>query len=406
MQQSTSDVVLVIVAAGRGLRAGGDVPKQYRMLGSKPVLAHTIEALLAPLPEATAVVVISPEDQNLYDQSLAFLPNERARILPPVHGGATRQDSVRAGLEAATISCKNAKYVLIHDAARPFSSSELTIRAFESAKVDRAAVPGCPIVDSVKRISDAGVIVDAPARETLRTVQTPQAFELALILDAHRRAAAAGVAGLTDDAAVAQWAGHPVCIFDGDPANIKLTTPEDFAMAEERLLSRLADIRVGQGFDVHAFAEGHEVWLGGVAIPHERGLEGHSDADVALHALTDAIFGALADGDIGSHFPPSDARWRGAASDIFLKEAVRRVCERGGFIAHLDLTVICEAPKVGPHRDRMRARIAEIAGLSVDRVAVKATTTERLGFTGRGEGIAATATATIRLPFRLEGSPT
>jgi 2-C-methyl-D-erythritol 4-phosphate cytidylyltransferase/2-C-methyl-D-erythritol 2,4-cyclodiphosphate synthase len=234
----------------------------------------------------------------------------------------------------------------------------------------------------------------------LRAVQTPQSFRFDLILEAHRSAARAGVEGLTDDAAVAEWAGHGSHIFEGEPGNVKITTAQDLAEAEARLFHRAADIRVGQGFDVHAFAAGDHVWLGGVKIPHSHALSGHSDADVALHAITDAVLGAIGDGDIGAHFPPSDAQWRGAASHIFLADAMGRVRALGGIVAHIDVTLICESPKIGPYRDAMRARIAEIAGLDIGRVGVKATTSERLGFTGRGEGIACLASATLRLPWR------
>ena len=237
-----------------------------------------------------------------------------------------------------------------------------------------------------------------PARASLRAVQTPQAFRFPLILEAHRRAAAEGVGDLTDDVAVAEWAGAPAFVFEGDPANLKVTTMQDLRAAEARLTAGASETRVGQGFDVHAFAPGDHVWLCGVRVPHAQALAGHSDADVGLHALADAIYGALAEGDIGAHFPPSDPQWKGAASHVFVAHAAGRVRARGGFIVHLDLTLICETPKIGPHREAMRARVAEIAGLDVGRVAVKATTTERLGFTGRSEGIACLATATVRLP--------
>ncbi len=394
-----SAFVFVVVAAGRGVRAGGGLPKQYRKLAHKPVLTWTLEAIVRAMPGAPIQVVIHPDDRQLYDECLATALLQDARILPPAFGGASRQDSVRAGLEQAHQLCANAKHVLIHDAARCFLSSELTLKLASQLSDLKACIPGLALVDTVKRVDAAGVATRTVPREELRSVQTPQAFDLDLIVSAHRAAAAAGVADLTDDASVAQWAGHVVHVVEGDPRNIKLTTPEDFAMAEQRLLSGLTDVRVGQGFDVHAFADGDHVWLGGLRVPHSRALDGHSDADVALHALTDAVLGAIGDGDIGLHFPPSDPQWRGAASDRFLKEAIRLVLARGGAVAHLDLTIICEAPKVGPQRDAIRARIAEIAGLPVDRVSVKATTTEKLGFTGRREGIAAMATATVRLPY-------
>ncbi len=238
-----------------------------------------------------------------------------------------------------------------------------------------------------------------PLRAGLRAVQTPQAFRFPLIHDAHRAAQAAGALALTDDAAVAEWAGHPVHVFEGDPANMKVTTPADVVAAEARLIGDCPDIRTGQGYDVHAFGPGDHVWLGGLKVPHGRGLVGHSDADVLSHAITDAIYGALGDGDIGSHFPPSDPQWKGADSTIFLAAAAAAVRARGGMIAHIDATVVCETPKVGPHREAIRARIAEVVQLPLDRVAVKATTSERLGFTGREEGMAALAIATVRLPL-------
>jgi 2-C-methyl-D-erythritol 4-phosphate cytidylyltransferase/2-C-methyl-D-erythritol 2,4-cyclodiphosphate synthase len=255
------------------------------------------------------------------------------------------------------------------------------------------------MTDTIKEVDSAGNVMRTLDRMVLRGIQTPQAFGFDALLAAHRKAHAAGREDFTDDAALAEWAGMTVGVFDGEAGNVKLTTADDFAQAEARELAALGDIRTGNGYDVHAFVDGDHVWLGGIRIAHERGVTGHSDADVGLHALVDAILGALADGDIGSHFPPSDPQWRGASSDRFLRFAVERVARRGGRVVHLDLTIVCEAPKVGPHRDAMRARIAGIAGISIDRVGVKATTSEQLGFTGRREGIAAMATATIRLPW-------
>jgi 2-C-methyl-D-erythritol 4-phosphate cytidylyltransferase/2-C-methyl-D-erythritol 2,4-cyclodiphosphate synthase len=263
-------------------------------------------------------------------------------------------------------------------------------------------VPTLPVSSTLKAVDADGRVTATVPRDRLHAAETPQGFRFAAILDAHRKAAAEG-RDFTDDAAVAEWAGIPVRTVPGDPANIKLTTAADIIAADRRLAGeaalKLGDIRVGNGYDVHALGPGGQVMLGGIAIPHALGLVGHSDADVALHALTDAVLGAIAEGDIGAHFPPSDPQWRGASSDRFLADAVRRVAARGGVIAHLDLTIIAEAPKIGPHRAAMRQRIAEICGIAVDRVAVKATTNEGLGFIGRGEGIAAHATATIRLPF-------
>lgn len=386
-------IALIVVAAGRGSRLGGEVPKQYLSCVGQPILARTLEALTEVVDFSAVTVVIHPDDRALYEAAITGLSDKaRANLTPPAHGGDTRQRSVRNGLEA--LAEHRPDIVLIHDGARPFPSPALVQRAIRAAVDHGAAIPATPVTDTIKQVDGAGRILGAPDRSTLRAVQTPQAFKFDLILDAHRRATSAD---LTDDASVAAAAGHDVFVFPGDPANLKVTTMDDLREAERRLMSEATDIRVGQGYDVHAFAPGDHVWLGGVRIPHEMKLDGHSDADVVLHALADAIYGALADGDIGSHFPPSDMKWRGAESSIFLAHAVGRVRERGGFVAHLDVTLVCEAPKVGPHREAMRARIAEIAGLSLDRVAVKATTSERLGFTGRREGIACLALATVRL---------
>ena len=304
---------------------------------------------------------------------------------------------MRAGLEA--LAATRPDIVLVHDAARPFASAELVTNAIAAARTSGAAVPALAIADTIKQVDADNRVVGTLDRTALRTVQTPQAFRYAAILDAHQRAAAAGREDFSDDAALAEWAGLPVTVFAGEQRNGKLTTSDDFERGEAAQLAALSDIRSGSGFDVHAFGDGDHVMLGGVPVPHARGLSGHSDADVALHALTDAILGALADGDIGQHFPPSDPQWRGAPPTSSSPMRCERVRARNGRIAHLDLTVICEAPRIGPHRDAIRARIAEITGLSLERVAVKATTSERLGFTGRGEGIAALATATLRLPW-------
>jgi len=386
-------VAAVVVAAGRGLRAGGSLPKQYRELAGEPVIRSSL-SLFAWHGQIGAVqAVIHPDDAGAYEAAAKGL-----RLLAPVLGGATRQASVRAGLEA--LSSRVPDIVLVHDAARPFCSSELVSRAIVACGQTGAAVPALEVTDTIKRVDDGGLVAGTVDRAKLRAVQTPQAFHFALLLEAHRRAAREGRDDFTDDAALAEWAGIKVATFAGDSGNLKLTTDEDFARSEARRIANLADLRLGNGFDVHAFGDdGDHVWLGGIKIPHDRGLTGHSDADVALHALVDAILGALADGDIGKHFPPNDPRWRGASSDQFLTFAVERVAKRGGRIANLDLTIVCESPRIGPHRDAMRKRIAEIAGMSIERVAVKATTSEQLGFTGRKEGIVAMATATIRLPW-------
>jgi 2-C-methyl-D-erythritol 4-phosphate cytidylyltransferase/2-C-methyl-D-erythritol 2,4-cyclodiphosphate synthase len=385
-------VAAVVVAAGRGLRAGGDMPKQYRQLAGEPAIRASLR-LFARHPKVSMVQpVIHPDDEMRFAAAAADL-----ELLAPVFGGATRQASVRAGLEA--VAPLRPDLVLIHDAARPYASAALVSRAIAAVAATGAAVPVMPVADTIKSVDASGRLIEATLdRSLLRTVQTPQVFAFDPVLSAHRHAAVSGREDFTDDAALAEWAGLKVAAFAGEAGNVKLTTPEDVARAEREHALELADTRTGSGFDVHAFAPGDHVMLGGVKIPHECGVTGHSDADVALHALTDAVLGALAEGDIGSHFPPSDPQWRGASSDRFLAFAVERVRARGGRIAHLDLTIVCEAPRVGPHRDAMRARIAAIAGIEVDRVAVKATTSERLGFTGRREGIVAMATATVRLP--------
>ncbi len=399
----TGKVAAVIVAAGRGQRAGGEIPKQYRDIAGEPVIRSTLAAFLGH-PQISAVQpVIHPDDDDLYRSAAKGLEAKAFGAkgvgpMTPVAGGATRQASVHAGLEALA-SAAAPDLVLIHDAARPFLTAALITRAIAAGEDYGAAIPAIAIADTVKKIDRDAVVTETLDRGLLRMVQTPQAFGFQLIIDAHRRAAEQKLDHFTDDAALAEWAGHRVKVFAGEATNVKLTTNDDFAGAEISRLAALADIRTGNGFDVHAFADGDHVMLGGVRIPHGCGVTGHSDADVALHALVDAILGALADGDIGSHFPPSDPQWKGASSDRFLAFACERVRARGGVIAHLDVTIVCEAPRVGPHRDAMRARIAGIAGIAVSRVAVKATTSEKLGFTGRGEGIVAMATATVRLPW-------
>jgi 2-C-methyl-D-erythritol 4-phosphate cytidylyltransferase / 2-C-methyl-D-erythritol 2,4-cyclodiphosphate synthase len=386
-------VAAVVVAAGRGYRAGGDMPKQYRAIAGEPVIRPTLTAFLRH-PQVDAVQpVIHPDDADAFRAATAGLDN----LLPPVPGGATRQASVRAGLQALRAAAP--ELVLIHDAARPFLSGDLISRAIAAAKQHGAAVPAIAITDTVKQIDAQDMISETLDRSRLRTVQTPQAFAYDLIVAFHGRAAAAGREDFTDDAALAEWAGHRVNAFPGESTNVKLTTNDDFERAEMLRLAALADVRTGNGFDVHAFGDGDHVMLGGVRIPHTRGVTGHSDADVALHALVDAILGALAEGDIGVHFPPSDPQWRGASSDRFLAFACERVRARSGVIAHLDVTIVCETPRVGPHRDAMRTRIAAIAGIPIGRVAIKATTSEKMGFTGRGEGLVAMATATVRLPW-------
>lgn len=384
----------ILVAAGRGERMGGDVPKQYRRLGGHTVLGHALRRFSGHPLIDHVVAVISEEDAQLYRRSAHGL----AKLGPPAQGGATRQLSVFAGLKAA--AALRPHLVLIHDGARPFLSPQLIERAIAAASAHGAAVPGLAVSDTIKAVDRDGRVTETLPRNRLRAIQTPQAFQFDLILSAHRQAAEAGIVDLTDDGAVAEWAGHPLHIFEGEPDNLKLTTPADFEKAE-RMLSPLPETyetRTGTGFDVHAFAPGDHVWLNGVRIAHDRSLSGHSDADVGLHALTDAVLGAVGAGDIGEHFPPSDPQWKGASSELFLRHAARLVAERGGTIANLDVTLLCEAPKIGPHRQAMRQRIAEIVGIDMDRVGVKATTMEGLGFIGRHEGMAAIASATVRLP--------
>ncbi len=366
----------ILVAAGRGLRAGSGGPKQYRSIGGQTVIFRAMEPFCRH-PQIFAVQpVLNPDDTDVFNDAVSELRHE-----PPATGGATRQASVHAGLEA--LASQKPDVVLIHDAARPFVSAALISRAIEAASRTGAAIPAIPVADTIKLIDSSGNVEATPERARLRVAQTPQAFRFDVILDAQ----------------LAEWAGLTVATFEGDPANMKLTTPEDFVREEARLGAMLGDVRTGNGYDVHAFGDGDHVMICGVRVPHTKGFLAHSDGDVGLHALVDAILGALADGDIGSHFPPSDPRWKGAASDQFLKYAIDRVTARGGRVAHLDVTLICERPKIGPLRDIMRARIAEITGLALSRVAVKATTSERLGFTGREEGMAAVASATIRLPW-------
>ena len=386
----------IIVAAGRGLRAGAGGPKQYRTLAGRPVIARAMEPFCTHPGVMAVQPVTNPDDTEMFNAAVAGL-----NFRPAVGGGATRQASVRAGLEA--LAELKPDIVLIHDAARCFVTPELISRAITAAGATGAALPVVPVTDTIKQVDANGAVDATPDRATLRIAQTPQAFRFDVILDAHRRAAQDGRDEFTDDAAIAEWAGLTVSTFEGDATNMKMTTPEDFAREESRLMAALGDIRTGTGYDVHAFGEGDHVWLCGLKVPHTRGFLAHSDGDVGLHALVDAILGALADGDIGSHFPPTDPQWKGAASDKFLKYAIDRVTARGGRVANLEVTMICERPKIGPLRDAMRQRIAEITGVPVSRVAVKATTSEKLGFTGREEGIAATASATIRLPWGADG---
>jgi 2-C-methyl-D-erythritol 4-phosphate cytidylyltransferase/2-C-methyl-D-erythritol 2,4-cyclodiphosphate synthase len=385
-------VAAIVVAAGRGSRFGGNLPKQYCRLAGEPVLTRTMRAFAGHQGVCAVITVIHADDASTY--ATLGASDTMGKVLPPVPGGTTRQASVLAGLEA--LAAEAVDIVLIHDAARPFVSAALIDAAITAAAEHGAAVPGASVTDTIVSVQQ-GAIAATPERASLKAVQTPQAFRFDLILAAHRKASAAGLHDFTDDGNVARFAGHSVHVFNGDPGNVKVTTQDDLARANQRLGSTMIS-RSATGFDVHAFGPGDHVWLCGLKIPHVHGFIAHSDGDVALHAVTDALLGAMADGDIGQHFPPSDPQWKGASSDRFLAYAAERLRQRGGLIDLLDVTIICEAPKIGPHVQAMRARIAEIVDVSSGSISVKATTTERLGFTGRGEGISALATATIRLP--------
>jgi 2-C-methyl-D-erythritol 4-phosphate cytidylyltransferase/2-C-methyl-D-erythritol 2,4-cyclodiphosphate synthase len=368
--------------------------KQYQLIAGKPLLRHTLEAFCRHPAIDCVQAVVSAGDEGRY---LAVATELEVR--PPVTGGATRQESGRLGLES--LAGAPPHNVLIHDAARPFVSASLIDRVVAGLERHDGAIPAMPVTETLKR-APAGLIAGTIDRDGLWSAQTPQGFRYGLICEAHSRAAAAGLAHFTDDAAVAEWAGIEIAVVPGEQANVKLTTTEDLRAADQRLtrdrLQRCPDIRVGQGYDVHAYESGDGVVLCGIAIPHHARLAGHSDADAPMHALTDALLGSIGESDIGTHFPPSDMQWKNAASAIFLRHALGLIEKRGGFIANADLTIICEAPRIAPHIPAMRANLSGILKLSPDRVAIKATTSEALGFIGRGEGLAAFAIATVRLP--------
>ena len=391
-------VAALIVAAGRGARAAGEGsrPKQYCPIGGVPMLSRSIGAFAAHPEVDDILVVIRPDDAGLYAAASQPYAGRLRRAVP---GGARRQDSVRAGLEA--LASDPPSSVLIHDAARPFVSAELISRVIGTLDERQGAVPGLPVTDTLKWVA-RGQVIGTAERDQLWRAQTPQGFRFETILAAHRTAAHGPAREFTDDAGIAEWFGLDVALVEGAEDNRKLTTPEDLKRADALLKAGGAGgsttIRVAQGYDVHAFGAGDAVILCGVTIPHPKKLIGHSDADVGLHALTDALLGTIAEGDIGVHFPPSDARWRGVASEVFLKHAASLVRERGGTIVHADITLLCEGPRIGPYRDLMRSRIAGMLGVQVAQVSIKATTNEGLGFIGRGEGIAAMATATVSLP--------
>lgn len=387
-------IAAVIVAAGAGLRAGGERPKQYQKIGGKPVIMRTLEAF-ASHPRISRIIAVIREEHLDYYREAVSDPD----IAQTVYGGSTRQESCRIGIEA--LAARPPKAVLIHDGARPFAPHALIDRVVAALAVHDGVIPGLPISDTLKR-APGGIVQATLDRSHLWSVQTPQGFAFQAIHGAHRQAAASGMTDLTDDAAVAELAGIEVAMVAGSPENRKLTTSADMADADrtqrQRRFDGLPDIRVGQGVDIHAFEPGNGVILCGVTIPYGRKLQGHSDADAALHALTDAILGAIGEGDIGTHFPPTDPTWEGAASRIFLAKAAGLVSARGGLIAHADLTILAQEPRIGPYVVAMRERVCGILDLTPDRVAIKATTTEQMGFIGRGDGLAAFATATIRLP--------
>jgi 2-C-methyl-D-erythritol 4-phosphate cytidylyltransferase/2-C-methyl-D-erythritol 2,4-cyclodiphosphate synthase len=388
-------IAVIIVAAGKGERAqgsGASEPKQYRKIGGQPVISRTIEAFLAHDAVSAVVPVIHPDHEALY----ADLGLSDARLRPAVPGGASRQASVLAGLKA--IAAERPQLVLIQDAARPFVSIEQIDAVLGALASHDGALPTLPLTDTIKRSVDGQLVLTTEDRRTLFAAQTPQGFRFGQLFSAHMRAESLR-RDFTDDAEIAEWAGLRVAMTAGDRANFKITHPDDFRRAERQLTGDMGmETRIGTGYDVHSFEPGDAVWLGGVKIPHHSKLNGHSDADVALHALTDAILGAIGEGDIGIHFPPSDEQWRGAASTIFLKHAGNLVAQRGGRIVNLDITLVCEAPRIAKHAPAMCSVIAETLGIKPSRVAVKATTNEKLGFIGREEGIVAMASASIELP--------
>lgn len=387
-------IAALIVAAGRGTRAGGEVPKQYATVGGAPVLHHTLLAFLSHNAISDVQVVIHADDPPMYQECV---PVGATKLWPPVSGGATRQASVRAGLEA--LSALKPDLVLIHDAARPFIKATTITDVIQALFANDGAIAAVPLADTLKRANPNGSIAQTIERTGLWRAQTPQGFKFPLILKAHRAAATEGRHDFTDDAAIAEWAGLPVALVEDSNENVKITTAADLAAADRKLSGERAEPavewRTGTGFDVHTFTDGDHVWLGGVKIAHTHKLEGHSDADVVLHALTDAVLGAIGEADIGQHFPPSDPQWKGAASKLFLAHAAKLARQGRWTVSNVDITVLAEAPKVGPHHLAMKAVIAEALGITPDRVGIKATTMEGMGFVGRREGIAAMASAMV-----------
>ncbi|RLP23474.1 bifunctional 2-C-methyl-D-erythritol 4-phosphate cytidylyltransferase/2-C-methyl-D-erythritol 2,4-cyclodiphosphate synthase [Mesorhizobium sp. YM1C-6-2] len=388
---------VVIVAAGRGERAGkADGPKQYRHIGGRPVVSHTIQAFLSHPRIGRIVVAIHPDDDELFRTSTSEFADGRVTA---IHGGATRQESTRLALRALRDDAPN--MVLIHDGVRPFVDPGLIDRTIDAIDERQGALPAMQVADTLKRMNGDGNVGETVPRAGLHAAQTPQGFPFWPILAAHEKAFQLGKQDFTDDAAVAEWAKIPVRIVTGSPDNMKLTWARDMVVADQRLGNRrqaFPDVRTGNGYDVHSFTSGDHVTLCGVKIPHDKKLSGHSDADVGLHALTDALLATCGAGDIGTHFPPSDPQWKDAASHIFAEHAAAIVRSRGGRIANADITLICEAPRIGPHREAMVEAIASMLNISAGRISIKATTNERLGFIGREEGIAAIATASVIFP--------
>lgn len=391
---SVGAIGIVVVAAGRGERAGqsAEGPKQYRRIGGEAIIAHTLKRFFAWEKCGPIAVAIHPDDHALLD---AAVPDRDPRLII-VDGGPTRQASTLLALRS--LAGRGVTHAMIHDGVRPFFDDALLDRIAHALDSADGVLPALAVTETLKKV-DHGRVVTTVDRSRLYAAQTPQAFPFEPILDAHERAHAAGRSDFTDDAAIAEWAGMNVRLVEGSVDNKKLTLARDIAAADERLSQvPFPDIRTGNGYDVHSFEPGDQVTLCGVAIPHDRKLSGHSDADVALHALTDALLSTCSAGDIGTHFPPSDPQWKGAASRLFVEHAARLVRASGGRITHADVTLIAEAPKIAPHRDAMVAAIAEYLEISPGRVSVKATTNEKLGFVGRKEGIAAIATATVAYP--------
>jgi len=387
----------IVVAAGRGHRAGGGIPKQYRLLHNEPVLPRSLRALCANTKIDHVICVIHPDDTALYQHAIDCLPASlRQKIMPPVSGGQTRQQSVFAGLKAlATSQDKSPSIVLVHDAARPFVSDALIMRGLEAVALYDACIPAIAVTDTLKQIDGHNKVMATPDRSTLVAVQTPQIFNFSLLYEAHQHAQS--IDGLTDDAMVVEHMGHAVHVFEGEARNIKLTTDDDFMRAQLAMASSMITV-TGFGYDVHAFDKGDHVTLASVKIPYEKGIRAHSDGDVILHALCDALFGVMGDGDIGQHFPPSDPQWRGASSDHFLQFALDRFHQRGGQMLHADITLVAEAPRIGPHRKTMIETLSRLLQLPEQRIGLKATTSESMGFTGRKEGLAASVVVTVQLP--------